>query len=227
MQVKIVLVRERGCVIVFSKPARPGRVKTRLVGDLSPEQTAQLHQAFLEDLLERLAGSEHEVRLAWALDDGEAVPAGALTSFRQQGEDLGARLCDALARAGRDHRWCAAVGSDHPELPVARIDEAFERLAAGAEVVLGPAGDGGYYLVAVRREALDPRLFSGIAWSTSGVLRATLERCRELGRAVELLPLGHDVDTPDDIPRLAAYLARHPAACPRTRDLFARWGLGA
>ncbi len=83
--------------------------------------------------------------------------------------------------------------------------------------MLGPAEDGGYYLIALRAAALDPRLFAEIPWSTAGVLAATLERCRELGLAVELLPRAADVDTPADLRRLAAEMAAGDLGCPRTR----------
>ena len=156
---------------------------------------------------------------------GQETPKTELPSLRQEGEGLGERLFGALSRAAEDHRFVAAIGSDHPEMPAHRVDEAFELLAGGADVVLGPAGDGGYYLVAARRESLRPEVFSEIPWSTDAVLTRTLERCRSLGLRVEMLELGHDVDTPEDLPRLGGYLRDHPQACPRTRDLFVEFGL--
>jgi hypothetical protein len=116
-----------------------------------------------------------------------------------------------------------ALGSDHPTLPLALIHEAFERLEQGAEVVLGPAEDGGYYLIALRAGAVDERLFQDIAWSTDRVLSATLERCRELDLAVELLPSASDVDTPEDLRRLAVRMSAGDQGCPRTRDLLRVW----
>ena len=92
-------------------------------------------------------------------------------------------------------------------------------------MVLGPAEDGGYYLIALRPEAVRPRLFEGIAWSTDQVLAATLDRCRELGLRVELLPEASDVDTPEDLRRLAARMAEEgDLACPRTHALLASLG---
>lgn len=220
---------ERGCVVVFTKPARPGRVKTRLIGRLSAEQVAQLQQAFLDDLVARLCDGRHDIWVAWALEAGEAPPQASpgvgLPAVRQSDGDLGDRLEDALRRALEAHPYAAVVGSDHPDMPAARIDEAFVALRRGADVVFGPAGDGGYYLVAVRSGSLRSGLFAGIPWSTERVLATTLARCRELGLEAELLALGHDVDTPDDLPRLSGHLARHPDDCPRTRTLFDRWGL--
>jgi rSAM/selenodomain-associated transferase 1 len=217
-------------LLLFTKPAREGRVKTRLIGDLTAAQAAALHAAFLADLLDRLGAGEFELRLAWALEPGEEIPAGPVPGLRQEGEGLGERLYRALAVAAAeaadagDAGVVMALGSDHPTLPLALVHRAFERAEAGADVVLGPAEDGGYYLIALRAGALAPRLFEGIAWSTDGVLPATLDRCRELGLAVELLPEAADVDTPEDLRRLAAGMAAGDLGCPRTRALLATLG---
>ncbi|HYG62529.1 MAG TPA: TIGR04282 family arsenosugar biosynthesis glycosyltransferase [Thermoanaerobaculia bacterium] len=218
-------------LLLFTKPARPGRVKTRLIGDLTPAEAAELHAAFLEDLLERLRQGSFELRLAWALDPGEEIPAGPLPGIRQEGSGLGERLYRALSDAAATAESVAAVGSDHPTLPLELVHRGFERVEAGADVVLGPAEDGGYYLIVIRagvftREAA-PRLFEEIAWSTERVLEQTLERCRELGLAVELLPTACDVDTPEDLRRLAGDLAgRAGGDCPRTRGLLQSWRRG-
>lgn len=214
-------------LLVFTKPAVPGRVKTRLIAALGAGRAARLHAAFLADLLDRLRPLPAvEVRLAWALEPGEPIPPSELPAVRQEGHDLGERLHHALAAALRDAPWAAAVGSDHPTLPTERVEEAAAALAAGAPVVLGPAADGGYYLIGVRRDALSPRLFAGVPWSGPRVLEATLERCRELALEPRLLPPGADVDTPADLERLARELAGPGAGgCPRTRELLGEWGL--
>jgi rSAM/selenodomain-associated transferase 1 len=201
-------------------------VKTRLIGDLTAAEAAALHAAFLADLLDRLEGGDFELRLAWALEAGEAMPEGAVAAIRQEGNGLGERLHRALAGAATEACTVAALGSDHPTLPVEMVERAFERVEAGADVVLGPAEDGGYYLIALSAGAVMPRLFAEIAWSTDQVLPATLERCRELGLAVELLPMAADVDTPDDLRRLAVRMeGGDDLGCPRTRALLAALGL--
>lgn len=215
------------CLLLFTKPARPGRVKTRLVGELSAEQAADLHQAFLDDVTTRLAGGSFRLVLAWAIGPGEALPAPpepGLRAVRQRGEALGERLYEGLADAARDHRYVMALGSDHPLVARARIEEGFEHLEAGCGVVLGPAEDGGYYLIGVDRERLTPDLFRDVPWSTDRVLATTLERCREQGVRPHLLPEGWDVDTPCDLARLADLMIDGHRGCPRTRLLLARWG---
>ena len=210
-------------LLLFTKPARPGRVKTRLIGELTAEEAARLHGAFLDDLLDRLQGGDFELTLAWALDPDEEVPAGPVPGVRQRGSDLGERLYLALSEAALSEAGSgtvAAVGSDHPALPLELVHRAFATVEAGADVVLGPAEDGGYYLIALRAGAVSPRLFADIAWSTEQVLATTLERCRELRLRVELLPSASDVDTPDDLRRLAGHMITSDLGCPRTRELL-------
>jgi rSAM/selenodomain-associated transferase 1 len=216
-------------LLLFTKPAREGRVKTRLIGELTPAEAAMLHFAFLEDLLDRLRKGSFDLRLAWALDLEEPVPAETfpgVPGVRQEGDGLGERLFSTLAAAAAEAPSVAALGSDHPTLPLAVVHDAFELLEKGAaDVVLGPATDGGYYLIGLRAAAVVPRLFDGIPWSTDRVLPETLARCEELGLRVELLPEASDVDTPDDLRRLAARFAAEGNSldCPRTRGLLESW----
>ncbi|HEV7509568.1 MAG TPA: TIGR04282 family arsenosugar biosynthesis glycosyltransferase [Thermoanaerobaculia bacterium] len=206
-------------LLLFTKTARAGKVKTRLIGDLTPADAARLHVAFLEDVLARLREGDFELRIAWALDPEEDVPAGPVPGVRQRGSDLGERLYRALSEAAASGA-VAAVGSDHPTIPLELVHRAFAAVESGTDVVLGPAEDGGYYLIALRAGAVLPRLFADIAWSTEQVLPSTLERCRELGLTVELLPMASDVDTPDDLRRLAERMAVSDLGCPRTRGLL-------
>lgn len=222
-------------LLLFTKLARAGRVKTRLIGDLTPAQAAELHAAFVADLVARLTGASCDLHLAWAVEPGEALPAAdaaevlALTGVAglsgrlQEGADLGERLYGALSGAAREASAVAALGSDHPSLPVELVERAFAAIEAGARVVLGPAEDGGYYLIALAAP-VPRRLFEEIDWSTGRVLAQTLERCAELGITPALLPRAADIDTPEDLARLARRMATSDLGCPRTRHLLAAWG---
>ena len=220
------------CLLLFTKPARPGRVKTRLIGNgdgdgLSPVQAADLHPAFLDDLRSRLASGAFSLSLAWAMDGDEPLPETGEPSVRQRGADLGERLFAALAEAARRYRFVGAVGSDHPELSLTEVERGFSLLREGADVVLGPATDGGYYFIGVRAGSLRSELFEGIEWSTPAVLEDTLERCRRSSLAVALLEEGSDVDTPADLDRLWRRLEGDPdrlvRECPRTSELLRVW----
>ncbi len=198
-------------------------MKTRLIGDLTPAQAAALHAAFLNDLLDRLRQGDFGLTLAWALDPGEPVPEGDLPAVRQEGDDLGERLWRALSQAAQEADSVMALGSDHPTVSLDTIHRAFAAVENGAPVAIGPAEDGGYYLIALRADAVHRRLFEDVDWSTERVLAQTLERCRELGLEAERLPLNMDVDTPDDLRRLASRMACGDLGCPRTRDLLRTW----
>lgn len=243
----------RSRLVVFTKPAVPGKVKTRLVGEarfehdgvsvrkeLKPGDTARLHRAFLADVVGALRPApdrdgDFELALAWAAGDDEPLPEWpelvGLPSSLQSGGDLGNRLFEALAAAAADApgRAVAAIGSDHPEIQASTVARAFDWLRAGREdscdVVLGPSADGGYFLVALGAQAVDRRLFEEIAWSTSEVAEQTLARCRELGLQTRLLPVGHDVDMADDLHALSRRLARSGSQgrCPHTRAVLAEW----
>ena len=191
-------------LIIFAKEPRPGQVKTRLSPPLSPEEAAQLYHSFLLDILEEMARVP-EVRLAVAFSPPGAqvwfrglAPPGTIL-FPQEGADLGERMAQAFARG-----FAAGLGpvllrgSDVPDLPAAVISEAKEVLAAGrAQVVLGPATDGGYHLVGLTEP--QPRLFQGPAWSSSTVLADTLRLARQLDLRVHLLPPWPDIDTADNL----------------------------
>lgn len=223
------------CLLLFTKPARPGQVKTRLIGSrvggasegLTAEQAAELHQAFLGDLTERLSTGRFDLTLAWALDEQEEAPESQVAAVRQAGADLGERLFRSLSGAAARHRVVAAVGSDHPELLLEEVERGFSLLRGGVDVVLGPATDGGYYFVGVRAESLRQELFEGIEWSTSQVLEATLERCRDLSLSLMLLKENSDVDTSEDLERLLGRFADPGDSlanqCPRTYELLEKW----
>jgi rSAM/selenodomain-associated transferase 1 len=217
---------ESRCLIVFTKPAVAGRVKTRLVGDLSPDQAAALHGALLEDLREALADAPFETRLAWALDPEQAMPESREVAWRQSGDDLGERMYRALAAAAADHDAVAVIGSDHPGFDRQVAEHAFAALAE-AHLAIVPAFDGGYSLLAVRASALRSELFSGIAWSTPAVLDETLARAAALGlRVARLAPLA-DLDDPRQLAELCARLAAgERAAGSRVRRLLESWGRG-
>jgi hypothetical protein len=212
------------CLILLAKEPLPGRAKTRLAAGVGPERAARLTDGFLRDTVRTcraVRGAELWIAMEAESAGGyfRALCAEARLVVQPPG-DLGARLraaFDAAFAAGL--RRVVAIGSDAPHLPSERIDAAFDALAQ-ADAVLGPAVDGGYYLLGLR--APRPELFDGVAWSTPGVLRQTEERARRLGLDLARLPETFDVDTPDDLERLRELLAADASLCPATRALIAR-----
>ena len=206
-------------LIVFVREALPGRVKTRLAGDLGVGAATELYAAMRADVLES-ASSLADVRLLvfWAVEQG-ALPVlqelPRLEMFAQKGATLGERMAAAFVTAfASGIRNCCIIGSDSPDLPLRHIEEAFQALEQDrADVVFGPAADGGYYLLGMRR--LWGRLFEDVFWSSPQVLETSLERARELNLRSLLLPPWYDLDTIADLRRLAASDGRN---APRTRQ---------
>jgi rSAM/selenodomain-associated transferase 1 len=199
----------------------PGRVKTRLAAAVGADVACALYRAFVLDLAERLAALPY--RVTWVHTPADAPFAALVPGARcrpQRGRDLGERLGaaidDALAPGPGP---VLAIGADAPHIPAASLAEAASALAGDTDVVLGPAGDGGYYLIGLRAPA--PSLFAGIAWSTARVLGATRARAAAAGMRVHLLPPSFDVDEVEDLTRLREVLARGEVRLPRTAAVLA------
>lgn len=213
-------------VAIMAKAPTAGAVKTRLCPPLSPREAAALARCFLRDRIAQvraLAGVSPVVAFTPASERGvfqRLAPDFALIA--QHGPDLGARMRSTLATLlAAGHRAAIAIGTDTPTLPPTVIQHAVDRLASpDVDVVLGPADDGGYYLIGVRADY--PTLFDDMPWSTSDVLEVTVRRARAAGlRAVGVDPW-FDVDTPDDLARLRAALVESPHAAPATRRFLER-----
>jgi uncharacterized protein len=202
-------------LIVMAKHPAPGRVKTRLAATLGAERACALYRAFVLDLAERLDALPYDV--TWAYWPRAAPFAKLLPRARcrpQRGADLGDRMANAVAECGGP---VVVIGADTPHVPAARLEEAVQALAGAADLVLGPADDGGYYLIGLR--APTRAVFAGVAWGTSRVLAETLARAGGL-RTLLLEPC-FDVDTPADLVRLSDVLARGDVTLPRTGALLA------
>jgi rSAM/selenodomain-associated transferase 1 len=193
---------------VFGKAPVPGRVKTRTL--LPPEQAALLQEALLLDTLSLARQlSSVETRFFAAEDPShpflEKLQAEqGLVVHEQVGASLGERMRTAMQSCGvLSGDAVCLIGSDSPHLPLSYLQEAFVRLSS-VSVVLGPANDGGYYLIGLR--GVLPEIFDGIAWGTEEVLPETLRRLETAQISYELLPFWYDIDLPNDLRFLKAHL---------------------
>lgn len=209
---------------VMAKAPRPGQSKTRLVPPLLPEQAANLSAAFLRDITEnialagRLAGIYGCVAYApvgfEGLFDGHLAPGTGLILadgapvMAERVRGFGRCLLHAVQSllSGGFESACV-VNSDSPTLPTSILVQAATILEKpGDHAVLGPAADGGYYLLGVKQAHL--HLFEDIAWSTSSVAERTALRAREIGLELTLLPTWYDVDDAKSLERLRHELAQ-------------------
>jgi hypothetical protein len=197
----------RELCIIFSRYPRPGASKTRLIPRLGPQGAAELQRRMTEQVVAaagRLAsGRRLRVELAMADAGPQEMAAwlGRGVAWQpQQGADLGERMAHAFAQAfERGFQRVVLVGADCPSLDVAVLARAFQALGRH-ELVLGPAGDGGYYLIGLNRPC--PALFSGIAWGSHQVLAQTLAAAARAALVTALLERLPDVDRPADLAAL-------------------------
>jgi rSAM/selenodomain-associated transferase 1 len=195
-----------GCrVLIVAKAPVAGRSKTRLVPPLDGGQAAALHRAMLLDTLAACRREVDDVRLL-AASAADVAPLRALCPEvpveAQPGQGLAEALRLGLAWSIPAAGPTAILSSDIPGTPPGELGRAFALLAAGADIVLGPSTDGGYWLFAAREAHDEP--FRDIPWSTASTLAITLERCRGAGLEVEQIRPWRDVDTMADLLALAA-----------------------
>jgi hypothetical protein len=204
----------------MAKYPEPGQVKTRLASAIGPQAACTLYRAFILDLAWRLEPLGFPI--TWAHWPAEAAFASLVAGARcvaQEGRDLGDRMAHASAAVlAADPTPVLVIGTDSPHLPLAALKEAANALAGDADVVLGPAEDGGYWLVGLRTPT--PGLFEKIAWGDASVFTETLERAEDLGLRVHVAAGTFDVDEPDSLEELRAVLRRGEVDLPRTARLL-------
>ncbi len=189
-------------LLILSKAPDPGAVKTRLIPLLGATGAARLYATLLHTCIDRLVAADLCPVDLWC------APATSHPFFldceqhygvalQQQAEgDLGRRMEHALGSALQHSGYAVLVGADCPGLAISDIEETLQALRQDADVVLGPASDGGYYLVAMRsRHAF---LFEDIPWGSANVLQLTESRLHERGISWHRLVVRRDLDTPED-----------------------------
>ncbi|MBH0190124.1 MAG: glycosyltransferase [Nitrospira sp.] len=203
--------RAESALVIFAKAPIPGEVKTRLCPPLTPDEAATLHGSFVLDMLERSKLAVAKLQLPFHRYLA-CAPSSELVFFKimeerqgvrlldQTGEDLGQRMHRTFADLfAKGYKQVIIVGTDVPTLPLSVYQEALAMLSR-SDVVLGPALDGGYYLIGLKQPA--EQLFAGVPWSTDQVLGATQRNAKTLGLSVELTTAWRDVDTIADLQSL-------------------------
>lgn len=195
------------CILLFTRYPQPGKVKTRMIEHLGPQGAAALHVQLTEQVIRKIEpalrskkiqlqiyyceGSELEMR-AWLGD--------SCSYHCQQGRDLGERMAKAFAESWQQGAGqVLLIGSDCPDIDAVVISCGLKKLR-DYDLILGPAADGGYYLIGLRSFAYGYKhLFDGITWGTELVLQQTILKAKEVGLRWTLLPQLHDIDRPEDL----------------------------
>jgi rSAM/selenodomain-associated transferase 1 len=191
------------CVLFFVKYPEKEQVKRRLAGGLTEEIAVELYRNFVLDTLSMLdelsvpfyicfyPPTEQKKFFTWLGTQYQFLP--------QQGTDIGERMRSCFEQAfALGFQRVVLIGSDTPDLPGTYLRDAFMVLKT-QEVVLGPAADGGYYLIGFRNTTFIPKVFETIHWSTPTVLAETMIILQKANRSVGLLPEWSDVDTIADL----------------------------
>lgn len=192
-----------GSIAVFTRLPRAGFAKTRLIPAVGPDGAAKLHVQMIRHTLVQVIRCRRERELeasVWLAGepagDGDAAIFHPLACRPQVEGDLGARLDAAFREMLRTSGAAVIIGTDCPELSPGVLHAAFEALATH-DVVIGPASDGGYYLIGLQRPV--PALFRGMPWGEGDVTAETGRRAEELGLHLHLLPVLDDVDVSGDL----------------------------
>lgn len=204
-----------GRILIFAKAPVPGRVKTRLIPSVGERRAAAVYRELLERVIGAAAAGIAPVEI-WCAPDSlhevfrQAAGHPSISLHTQSGDDLGERMMFAARQALTRSEAVLLIGGDCPVLNGAHLKQAFNWLYAGADAVLGPAEDGGYVLLGLRRA--ERALFAGVPWGTERVLDVTRHRLGELNWAWrELEPLW-DLDRENDLQR---YLTMSRAGEPQ------------
>lgn len=201
-------------IAVMAKASAPGRTKTRLMPSLSADQAADLNTSFLQDVAANLLEAGKSSTISGYMAFGppgsgpffEAMLPSGIGLIESWIGPFGECLFHAVTELfARGHAAACVLNSDSPTLPTSLLIELAETLSApGDRAVLGPSEDGGYYVLGLK--APHRRLFEEVTWSTDRVAEQTLERAREIGLPVHMLPAWYDVDDAASLERLQGEL---------------------
>lgn len=198
-------------VLLFIRAPELGRVKTRLGKKMDNPTVLSLYQCFVEDIVHTLTTGGYDITVYfYPLYKKSTVQEwmGHKTHIQAQtGRGLGAKMRNAFSNVfGSNVEQAVLIGSDFPDLNIHVIHEAFFCLQK-RDVVIGPARDGGYYLIGFRKETFDGDVFSRVDWGTKRVYQQTLQRIHDAGLNSHTLPVWQDIDTYEDL--IAFYHRSH------------------
>ncbi len=213
-------------IAVMAKASVPGLTKTRLVPPLTFEEAAAFNTAFLQDVAANILAASNRINISGYIAFGPPESVAFFKTMLPSGiglieswlQDFGECLFGAITHLlALGHQAAVVLNSDSPTLPTSLLVTTASILARpGERAVIGPSTDGGYYLLGVK--SVHRRLFEDIDWSTERVARQTLERAREIGLPVHVLPAWYDVDEADALRLLHAELCDGRSFAPELRS---------
>jgi len=197
---------EKNCILLFVKYPEKGRVKKRLTKELNAGFVSELYKKFVIDLVSKIEKLKVDFKICFYPTDSKKQFMKWLGEKQdyipQKGDDLGDRMKYCFNTSFNEGFGnCILIGSDIPDLPMDFIKEAFKFLQKN-DAVIGPASDGGYYLIGFKKNSFLPEIFKGITWGSESVYQNTMNIFKKTGIKVEVLQQWYDIDTLSDLKSL-------------------------
>ncbi len=191
------------CVIVFLKVPQKSRVKTRLSKFLGPEIAVDIYRNFVADILGMLNKSPYRIIVGYYPPHAQSEAVEWLgpgyTLMPQKGNNLGKRMANAFDKIfSKGYQHALLIGTDFPDLPESIVNEAFKSLDNN-DAVIGPAVDGGYYLIGFNSSTFLPQIFDDMPWGTEDVFEITVKTFQNNKSKIHVLPKWRDIDTYEDL----------------------------
>lgn len=197
---------EDRCLLFFVKKPERGKVKSRLAAVIGGDSAVRLYKNLVAQMLSTLREGTFPLYICFFPKNAQKPIKNWLGReycyLPQNGTDLGERMRNGFMEAFEmGFKRVVLIGSDIPDLPLELIEEAFTSLHKN-DVVIGPAFDGGYYLIGFKDKTFSPQVFEGIAWGTQNVFDETMKKLKRFRRVVHTLPYQRDIDTVEDLMHL-------------------------
>lgn len=195
---------QNALLLIFARNPELGKVKTRLAQGIGNKAALEVYEYLLNHTRNTVAPLPLKARVCYSqyVGQGDIWPESRFDKRVQRGADLGLRMQNAFAEAyAEGYTKVAVIGTDLLELESQHIEQAFQALQAQYTAAVGPARDGGFYLLALRQ--MVPQLFIRQQWGTAGVLQETCRLLKKSGNNPLLLPELNDIDTLEDLSQSA------------------------
>jgi len=203
------------CLLFFVKYPEKGKVKSRLAAVIGDDSAAGVYKNLVAQMLSTVKEGSFPLYICFFPKNAQKPIKNWLgREYRyipQNGKDLGERMRNGFIDGfAMGYKRVVLIGSDIPDLPMKSIEEAFKSLKE-MDAVIGPAYDGGYYLIGFKDKTFSPQVFEGIAWETKNVFDETMKKLKRFRRTVHTLPYQRDIDTVDDLKHLKDKIfSNHP-----------------
>jgi len=203
------------CLLFFVKYPEKGKVKSRLAAVIGDDSAVSVYKNLVDQMLSTLKEGTFPLYICFFPKNAQKPIKNWLgREYRylpQNGKDLGERMRNGFIDGfAMGYKRVVLIGSDIPDLPMKYIEKAFKSLKE-MDAVIGPAYDGGYYLIGFKDKTFSPQVFEGIAWETKNVFGETMKKFKRSRRVVYTLPYQRDIDTVKDLNHLKDKISsKHP-----------------